>query len=880
MLLITSDFFHILDFWFYNVGVNLCPADTRNKRTSENWKAIQNTAMSSEEYEELKKSGAFIKGAAVVTGRVWRGDNAGYYLNGIDLDNQKAIDEICVAVRNSDTEGKITLEELASSMLLEQHADDPTKAHLYVYSKHPFKNKTSDTGKSWFNSETMPAIEVKGLKCLMFSTPSMHKGGHRYQFLNQRVPAPYENLERLISDILSKYDIPYLSKEDTSAIKIQKKDDEKNTVYEGSRHTELLREMNARLHEFIRTKPLDDIRQMCIKTNNLYCKPPLDIKEFDRMWDAFAHVTKQEMEKDSAVSAGATTELISVAEAIRRSSGKVGVNGLIIGISSVVQVVKKTEFKCSNCGQSDIEHHNPPLFSLPSLLFNGNKRKCVSCREAACYGPIRNEEVSAMIIQLQDEEKQNDLESLNAVLFDNNTMNVRNGEKAMIMGDLHVVQQRGNTSKRVTYLFAHSIEYETPQSENIILTEEDLTVLEAFTKQSDMIRKLVEMVAPTVIGHNDKKLGIILMYVGAPETQDFRGRIHGLFVGPPGTAKSKLARAAYRLGQPKSRYSSTQGASGKSITAIIDKDNESYVLRNGVLPQAKNSVCILNEIASLSMEDQRHLFDVMEEGKLTLDKYGFHKEIDSPTTVLATTNPEHGEWYLDIVDKGQIPLRKELGDRFDFAFVFELIKEKSQKVEYAKRKLVILKDKDIKEDYTFLRKVIEHAKSFKPVMSDEAEAMIIDFWTSLDMKTFPTNRVLETIVRVSMAFTRLHFSNTVTAHIEEQAIKFLTEMYQAFDRNVVVVQDPREVACHEIAKFLQENANMPYDFQDCINYAADNNSLVQTYLGRSPISNNSSKYRDIADRFKQGLVGNGLISIEDMNPLRLIFRVQAQDNVR
>ena len=171
-----------------------------------------------------------------------------------------------------------------------------------------------------------------------------------------------------------------------------------------------------------------------------------------------------------------------------------------------------------------------------------------------------------------------------------------------------------------------------------------------------------------------KKLGIILMYIGAPETDDFRGRIHGLFIGPPGTAKSKLALAAKRLGQPHSRYSSTQGASGKSITAIIDKDNDSYVLRNGVLPQARNSVCILNEIASLSMEDQRHLFDVMEEGKLTLDKYGFHKEIDSPTTVLATTNPEHGEWYMDIIDKGQIPLRKELVDRYDLIFVFESLR--------------------------------------------------------------------------------------------------------------------------------------------------------------------------------------------------------------
>jgi hypothetical protein len=348
--MITSELFSELDFWFYIVGVNVCPADTRDKRVSESWKAMQMTAMYVEEYEDLKKEGAFIRGAAVVTGKVWRGDHVGYYLNGIDLDNQKAIEEICNA---SILDGKATnLQELAASTLLEQHTDDPTKLHLYVFSKRPFKNKMSDAGRSWFNRDAMPAIEVKGLKCLMFCAPSMHKGGHRYQFLNQIVPGLSENLELIINDILSKYDIEYLSKADLLNRGNQTKSDAAKTINEGSRHIELLREMNARLHGFIRTKPLEEIRQMCIMFNNLYCKPPLDIREFENMWsDAVTHVTEQEMEKDCVDgSSGTITELISVAEAIRRSSGKVGVKGLIIGVSSVVQAVKETEFKCSNCG--------------------------------------------------------------------------------------------------------------------------------------------------------------------------------------------------------------------------------------------------------------------------------------------------------------------------------------------------------------------------------------------------------------------------------------------------------------------------------------------------------------------------------------------------
>ena len=42
--MITSELFSVLVFWFYTVGVNVCPADTRNKRISESWKPMQTIA--------------------------------------------------------------------------------------------------------------------------------------------------------------------------------------------------------------------------------------------------------------------------------------------------------------------------------------------------------------------------------------------------------------------------------------------------------------------------------------------------------------------------------------------------------------------------------------------------------------------------------------------------------------------------------------------------------------------------------------------------------------------------------------------------------------------------------------------------------------------
>jgi DNA replicative helicase MCM subunit Mcm2 (Cdc46/Mcm family) len=890
--MITPDYYHILDYWFYEVGVNVVPADTRDRVDFRNkWTDYQTEPMKPQDYEQMKKDGDYVKGAAVVTGKVHRGPNVGYYLTGIDFDNAIAVNEFLEACRAPGTDKIPTCEELAKYMLLEHHLDSPDKLHVYAYSKHPLKNKGSDRGKVWFDEKKMPAIEVKGTDLLMFCTPSMNKGGHRYEFLNKRLPPVTEQLENVIDSILAKYKIDYLTKRDRNTREMLDKLDQKNIVGEGSRHNKLLTKMNAMLHDLIRIKPVEEIKQKCIEFNNLYCNPPLPIDEFERMWnDCYIHVVEIESDKDANVVNKSGEEedtvaiegLLSVEAAKRLNTGMYAVKGMIIQVSSVIQMVISTDFECVKCSDTKTVRHKPPLFSLPSDYDVGDlpPSVCDKCGEKRGYEVKKHVEFPAMKIQLQDEQKQNALEGLDVVLFGKDTVNVRTGENCMVFGELHVIQQSKNA--RVTYLFGNikggSIEYEKPEAKDIEISAEDLDKLNEFVQEYNMKEQLVSIFAPTIIGHENKKLAIILMYIGAPETEYFRGRIHGLFVGPPGTAKTKLALEAKKLGYPNSRFSSTQGASAKSITAIIDKENDSsYVIRLGVLPQAKGSMCVLNEVASLLMEDQKYLFDVMEEGKFTIDKFGFHREIDTPTTVLGTTNPETAEWHNNVVEKNQIPLRKELVDRYDFVLVFQAFSNQKQKANYLSKKLEIIKQLRLGEltvDYTFLQKLIQRAKSFDPELSDEAKAMIIDYWSKLDSRIFPTNRVAETIIRTSIAFARLHFSNIVTVDIAKEAIDFITELFKEFDKTVVVVQDPRDIACEEIIKYLKETPGVTHYFEECLRHTAHSNTLVETYIGSSSVDNNSFQYRDIANRFKQGIisVNGGKIYREGIHPLKLVFR--------
>jgi hypothetical protein len=169
------------DYWRYYVGVNTIPSNTRKKVTYEPWSEYQSRPISEEQYNEWKTKGAFNNGMAIILGKVWHNkQRLGLYLNGIDLDNRKAIEEVCKW--NGKT---ISISNLAQWTLVEQHLDDPTKLHIYIYSHKPFAKKSSDkTGTSGdltskLKDNEIPALEVKGEGShgIFFCFPSFHMNG-------------------------------------------------------------------------------------------------------------------------------------------------------------------------------------------------------------------------------------------------------------------------------------------------------------------------------------------------------------------------------------------------------------------------------------------------------------------------------------------------------------------------------------------------------------------------------------------------------------------------------------------------------------------------------------------------------------------------------
>ena len=178
------------------------------------------------------------------------------------------------------------------------------------------------------------------------------------------------------------------------------------------------------------------------------------------------------------------------------------------------------------------------------------------------------------------------------------------------------------------------------------------------------------MFAPNIIEHNYTKLGILRSMVGGVEHGKIRGRINTFMVGDPGTAKSTLAREAVDV-KPNSRYVSGPHSSAKTITAIMDKENDGLVLRLGAIPLSRGGICGVNEITEFQLDDQARLLDVLEEGIIPLNKHGTHMIIQSPTTIIATANPTQSTWNdSQKVSNDEIPMLRTLLDRFDQIYPF------------------------------------------------------------------------------------------------------------------------------------------------------------------------------------------------------------------
>ncbi len=496
---------------------------------------------------------------------------------------------------------------------------------------------------------------------------------------------------------------------------------------------------------------------------------------------------------------------------------------------------------------------------------------------------------------------------LDVILYEDAAKNVVAGEIVEIEGKLLVdrkVESGNKANKLVNILHGHKINY--LNRENIVITLNDVQNFEEWKKICEyahkreleiiekykeepwskkivpmtFIDRIIAMFAPNVIGHTIAKLGILRSIVGGVDASSIelrhkredngrRGRIHTLLVGEPGTAKSILAREATKI-LPNSRYVTIQNASGKSLIGIVDKENDSLVLRVGVVVLSKNSICAANEISSLCFEDQGHLIDILEEGRCTLDKYGQHYEIDSPTTIIATANPNGISWRTTTVSKDDIPIVKNLLDRFDQIYEFRDNLSEREIEEYTKRKTILRKRKI--HNYNFLKKYLIYIKSnLNPKITENAEYRLNKFWIKAKIEGVATNRGYDSLFRIAESQAKLNFSNEINDEIANQAMDSLRLIYVQYGKVIERISNPRDITVQSFYNIVKQT-NTGFSINELCKTASEENKQIAEYIGNKWSLQNNHKLKSVIDILKN----RQDIKVIQQKPLVLQYIIQSE----
>jgi DNA replicative helicase MCM subunit Mcm2 (Cdc46/Mcm family) len=443
------------------------------------------------------------------------------------------------------------------------------------------------------------------------------------------------------------------------------------------------------------------------------------------------------------------------------------------------------------------------------------------------------------------------LDDLDARVFNDDTIGIQVGEVAKIIGEIKS-RQDPRTKQYRSVLLVKSIQYE--HRKKLDLTPADIKGIKKFVTFPNYEQRLVSMFAPNVIGHEDDRLALLISIIGAPETLDKegkinRGRIHCLLIGPPGLAKTKLGKEAKQL-RINSRYASGKRTTGKSLTAMVVRENENEVLRLGPAAHARNATLFINEFDKLPQEDQDNLLEVMDEGMIDMTTFAKEFHIPAATTIIASANPENSKW-IDAqgrIDLKEIPFSSIMLSRFDVIIPFRNTSTREDDWNYADAK-TSYDERHIKHNYNFLRKLIEFVKTIEPTITEHARGILNNFYVEIKRQdNFSSSpRTLDAIHRIAKAFARMNLSPVVDEKIAIRTIEFMNKMLGEFHSAIFIVPDPFLKSYEETIKVIQ-HTKAPIDLVEAVKEATRRYDQVKLYIGKVFEQRNNKKLRNLCTK--------------------------------
>jgi len=467
--------------------------------------------------------------------------------------------------------------------------------------------------------------------------------------------------------------------------------------------------------------------------------------------------------------------------------------GIVVRATPARPMVTRGAFRCRRCGTVTYVDQTTPFLTAPS-----------QCTDPACRrtGPFDFLQEQTTFIDSQEiriQERPEDLPPgqlprwINIKLTEKDLVDVaRPGDDVAVVG---VVRAAAPTLPRVgtlrlflMHLDANFVDVLSKEPEAVLTTPEEEKQILELARDPWIHRNVVRSIAPSIYGYEHVKEAIMYLLFGGIPKQfpdiNIRGDMNVLLIGDPGTAKSQLLQYVARIA-PRGLYTSGRGTTAAGLTAAVLRDQQGgMTLEAGALVLADKGIACIDEIDKMRPEDRVAIHEAMEQHTVSVAKGGIVATLNARAAVLAAANPALGRYepYRTVAENIALPIT--ILSRFDLIFVLRDVPEKELDSKMSEHILTLHRTGTVPAEPPIppelLRKYVSYAKSFKPVLTDEAFSRVRDFYLTMrsasETEGTPiaiTARQLESLVRLAEARARIALRKEILAEDTEAAIAIM-----------------------------------------------------------------------------------------------------------